>query len=88
METQKRHAWVWVLLVAFAAGVILAPLLLQCGAPSAPTPAEPTPLPPNAIGISIVTNDTKAEWLGQVTEVFNKSAVKTTQGHQIVVQMI
>ena len=54
-------------------------------APALPTP---TPLPPNSVGITIVTNDTKAEWLGLVTEAFNKSAVKTSQGHQIVVQMI
>ena len=54
-------------------------------APALPTP---TPLPPNSVGITIVTNDTKAEWLGLVTEAFNKSAVKTEQGHQIVVQMI
>ncbi len=48
----------------------------------------PTPLPPNAIGISIVTNDTKAEWLGIVTDAFNKQAVKTSAGHDIIVQMI
>ena len=52
-----------------------------------PSPT-PTPLPPNSLLITIVTNDTKAEWLGLVTDRFNKAAVKTSSGHQIVVQMI
>jgi Ca-activated chloride channel family protein len=56
-------------------------------ASGASTPA-PTPLPPNAIGISIVTNDTKAEWLGIVTDEFNKKGVKTSAGHDVFVQMI
>ena len=85
MEIQKNYQWITY--VGFAA-VVVALLLSQCGAPPAPTPTGPTPLPPNAIDITIVTNDTKAEWLGLVTEAFNKSAVKTSQGHQIVVQMI
>ena len=39
-------------------------------------------------GISIVTNDTKAEWLRLVTEAFNKSAVKASAGKQIVVEVL
>ena len=62
----------------------------SCSSPEkqAGTAPKPTRLPPDAIGITIVTNDTKAEWLGLVTEAFNKSAVKTSAGHRIVVQMI
>ena len=47
-----------------------------------------TPLPPNAIGISIVTNDTKADWLRSVTDVFNKSDFRTSAGHDIIVEII
>jgi Ca-activated chloride channel homolog len=88
METQKGYGWVLGVVFAVFGVVAALALLSQCGAPPAPPPTGTTPLPPSAIGITIVTNDTKAEWLGLVTEAFNKSAVKTSAGYQIVVQMI
>src|SRR5512142_2055564 len=44
--------------------------------------------PANSISISIVTNNTKAEWLNAVTDEFNAGQVKTTAGHQIVVEIV
>jgi Ca-activated chloride channel homolog len=75
-------------LVICAAGILIALASSQNTAPSPAGPPTATPLPPNAIGISIVTNDTKAEWLGVVTDAFNEKLVKTSAGHDILVQMI
>ena len=87
METQKGYGWILVVVIAVIAVVLVVAIFSQGSSPAA-SPAGPTPLPPDAIGITIVTNDTKAEWLGLVTEAFNKSAVKTSAGHHIIVQMI
>jgi Ca-activated chloride channel homolog len=45
---------------------------------------------PNAeiVNITILTTDTKAEWLNKATESFNNAAIKTSLGHPIYVQIL
>lgn len=57
---------------------------LQVSRESAGTP-EPTPLPPNAVLVSIASSDTKDEWLDHAIEQFNGEGYKTTGGATIVV---
>src|SRR5512142_3256042 len=82
--------------------LMLAMVLVTCIAPpkspargtpqsTRPSNSIVTPQPtrlPNSISISIVTNNTQAEWLGKVTDDFNASRAKTTAGHQIVVEIV
>jgi Ca-activated chloride channel homolog len=76
--------------VCLLASVVFAMLgVTSCSAPAKPTNATPQPTrPPNSVVISIVTNDTKAEWLKLVTDAFNATQPKTSAGRQIVVEMI
>lgn len=70
-----------------AATLIPNPSTQQSSAASPSGTPHPT-RPANSVSISIVTNDTKAEWLGKVTDAFNAAPLKTSAGHQIVVEMI
>lgn len=71
-------------LLAFAAALVAC----QGAVPTAPAGTPRPTRPPNSVSISIVTNNTKAEWLGKVTDQFNASRARTTAGHQIVVEII
>ena len=52
------------------------------------TPGPSTPSNPGVVRITILTSDTKAEWLGKVTELFNNAGFKTSQGRLIHVEML
>jgi Ca-activated chloride channel family protein len=70
------------ILIIYGASIDLATWVVTV--PSTPL-LSPTPGPGE---ISIVTNDTKAEWLNLVTQAFNAQHHKTAAGHQIVVNVI
>ena len=72
---------IWRLIVVI--GMLGVPLACSGSSSTSRTP-EPT-VPPNGIKITIVTNDTKAEWLRLVTDAFNALKIRTAAGHQIVV---
>ena len=55
---------------------------------SAPTATRGPACQPGTVCISIMTTDTKAEWLGKATEFFNNAEIKTAQGHPIYVEML
>lgn len=87
--------------IAFSFPFVLAMVLTMCQAATSKPPTStrqpsgmspsvtPRPTrPANSVGLSIVTNDTKAEWLGDVTNAFNATRAKTSGGRQIVVEMI
>ena len=62
---------------------------LKTGSTPVAAPATPTATkyPPDAVVITIMTADTKAEWLKAATESFNKAGYKTSQNHPIYVEM-
>jgi Ca-activated chloride channel family protein len=64
-----------------------------------PVPPDPTPRPGNIpatsrsistepVEISIITSDTKAEWLEKATEKFNSAQIKLPQGNPIHVEVL
>ena len=58
--------------------------LSKLGAEQTSTPK----IPKDAVRISILTTDTKAEWLGKATESFNNAGIKTSLGHPVYVEIL
>jgi Ca-activated chloride channel homolog len=54
----------------------------------ATVPPESPSAPGDPVKISILTTDTKAEWLGAVTDDFNAAGIKTAAGRPIQVEML
>jgi Ca-activated chloride channel family protein len=72
---------------------VLAVIIAGCA--SAPTATagptvtpRPTATPRNAVGILILTADTKAEWVNVVTDAFNQAEVKTASGKTVYVEVM
>lgn len=87
MKRQAAVLWSMLLVATVVMGA--------CGGPSPSGPqgsaagATPAPTrPPNSVVVTIVTNDTKAEWLRLVTDAFNAQKPRTADGKQIVVDIV
>jgi Ca-activated chloride channel homolog len=89
MEQQNQKSGPFGLLFVILFTVVSVFLMSNCSGPGAHANVTPGPTrPPNSVVISIVTNDTKAEWLKLVTDAFNATQTKTSAGRQIVVDML
>ncbi len=78
-----------VVIIAIVSATIFVPLVSGCSARPASIPATSTPsdIPPNAVEITMLTTDTKAEWVLAVTQPFNKAEVKTSSGKPVYVHV-